>query len=71
MIKAICLILLQVFLFPLGCSANKADVIDEKAIQTVIKYYFSDKAKVDFESQPYFLSGDFNGDGIDDIAILF
>lgn len=69
--KLTCLIVLAVLIAPLNCRAKNKIIINSEKVKNLIEYYFSDDANIADDSRPYFLTGDFNGDGEGDIAILF
>jgi hypothetical protein len=64
------LIILAVLLTPLNCVAKDVETINAKTVRKVIQYYFSADAKVSIDSQPSYVTGDFNEDGLTDIAVL-
>ena len=43
---------------------------DLNGVQDAVKRVFKDKARIDISRQPYFVAGDFNGDGSQDIAVV-
>ena len=43
---------------------------DLNAVQDAVKRVFKDKAQIDMGRKPYFVAGDFNGDGSQDIAVV-
>lgn len=65
------ILILPIVLLCLSCSANDKLPINEETIEKLIKYYFSDQAKIIKTTPPYFKAGDFNGDGLEDIVVLF
>ncbi|MCK5232242.1 MAG: hypothetical protein KAR13_18360 [Desulfobulbaceae bacterium] len=65
------LLVLHVVLLSLSCNANDKSPINGATVKWLIKHYFSDQARIIKNDQPYFKTGDFNGDGVEDIAILF
>jgi hypothetical protein len=64
------LILLSFLILPLSCSAGGQSEPDAQTARNVIAHYFTTKASVSPTHHPSFVTGDFNGDGITDIAIL-
>lgn len=52
-------------------SAKNTAVIKHKpAVTDLVKKHFSSAAQVSTDSSPYYVAGDFNGDGHDDVAVL-
>jgi len=43
---------------------------DLNAVQDAVNRVFKDKARIDMSRKPYFVAGDFNGDGSQDIAVV-
>jgi len=43
---------------------------DLNAVQDAVTRVFKDKARIDMSRKPYFVAGDFNGDGSQDIAVV-
>lgn len=71
MIKITSLILLSILLMPLNCSARDVEAINAKTVIEVMQYYFSNAVEVANDSHPFYAAGDFNDDGLKDIAVLF
>ena len=65
------LIILSFLILPLSCSAGDQSESDAQTARNVIAHYFTTKANISHTHHPSFVTGDFNGDGITDIAILF
>lgn len=65
------LILLSFLILPLSCSAGDNSESDAQTARNIIAHYFTTKANISSTHRPSFVRGDFNGDGITDIAILF
>ena len=59
-----------VILTSLSCQANEPPPINEKLVKKLVQHYFSDQAKINAKNKSYFKSGDFNGDMIQDLAVL-
>jgi hypothetical protein len=45
--------------------------INAKTVQKVVRHYFSADARIGDDCFPYFITGDFNADHIDGVAVLF
>ena len=71
MIRISSLILLSILLMPPNCGAKDVKTISAKTVRKVMQHYFSCAAKVSNDSQPFYVTGDFNDDGLKDIAVLF
>lgn len=69
--KAIYLILLAVCIIPINCDAEDTGSINEKTVQKMIQHYFSAETMISQDSPPNYVKGDFNGDGLNDVAVLF
>ncbi|MCI0506526.1 MAG: hypothetical protein L0Z73_10505 [Gammaproteobacteria bacterium] len=65
------LFILSSLLLSLSCNAKDDVKVDAKIAQDAITQYFTAKATVTKSRQPAFITGDFNGDGIKDMAVLF
>ncbi|MGD8837280.1 MAG: hypothetical protein PVJ19_20210 [Desulfobacteraceae bacterium] len=65
------LILLIALLIPLNCDAKDTTTINGETVQKLMQHYFSADAKVGDDRLPYYGTGDFNADGINDVAVLF
>lgn len=63
-------ILISTFSLAQSCNANDMPENDSTTVKALISHYFPTEAKVLENSQPIFKLGDFNGDDIEDIAIL-
>lgn len=62
---------LLILLIPLSCSADSPDSVDTKTVSVIITHYFTSQARISFDAQPNYVTGDFNGDGNSDLAVLF
>ena len=69
--KSRLLIIVPLLLLPLSCSARDDGKPSAQAVQDAIAHYFTTKASVSRAHRPSFVTGDFNGDGITDMAVLF
>jgi len=63
--------LLPIFLSPLSCSANNGDKNTIKTVNTLMEYYLSSHVKPGNNNQYDYKLGDFNGDGVEDMVVLF
>ena len=66
----ILLLVLHILLLSLSCSNNNTP-INRIMVEELVKHYFSDQAMIIEQAQPHFKTGDFNGDGVEDIVLLF
>ena len=64
------LIAIPLFLLTLSCSAKDTTTVNVKTAKNIVTHYFATTAKVATTRQPAFITGDFNGDGIEDLAVL-
>ncbi len=64
-------ILITLLLVTLSCNADEPSTINSAIVKNLISHYFGGNAQVSDTQQPPYVSGDFNNDGIQDIAILF
>lgn len=64
------LFVLSVALLSLSCSASDKNATTPETVRQLITNFFSEKVKPAEEKHPLFKIGDFNGDGIDDIATI-
>jgi len=55
----------------LGLNAGISRAMDAETIRTLVSNYFGSASQVSETRRPYHVSGDFNGDGIQDVAVLF
>lgn len=69
--KPLYLFLLSFLVLSLSCSAKDDAKHDAKTAQDIIAHYFTAKASVSHSHRPSFVTGDFNGDGVMDMAVLF
>jgi hypothetical protein len=70
-IKIGSLIILTALLMPLNCGAKDVEPINDKTVRKLIQYYFPADERISNDSQPAYVTGDFNDDGLNDIAVLF
>ena len=64
-------ILTALLLLTLSCNASDTPAINAATVQQLIPHYFGKGANISDKKHPNFVSGDFNNDGTQDIAILF
>jgi len=69
--KPLYLFLLSFLVLPLACSAKDDAKHDAKTAQGAIAHYFTAKASLSHSHRPSIVTGDFNGDGVMDMAVLF
>lgn len=65
------LIFMFVLITPLHCLAKDVYTINDKTVEKVMKHIFSIDVKIAKDRHPYYVAGDFNYDGIQDVAVLF
>jgi hypothetical protein len=58
-------------LMSLSCNAKDTGVNNEETARMLIKHSFSGQATIIESKKPFVRSGDFNADGVDDLAVLF
>jgi len=63
-------ILMPMLLLTWSCQAEQTKELSTSDIAALIPHYFGASALAD-ERNDFYIRGDFNGDGIDDIAVLF
>jgi len=63
------LISLPILLIPLSCSAGISGNNSETVVK-LLNYFFPEQKKLN-NTKPIFKLGDFNGDGLEDITVLF
>lgn len=68
---AINLILAIALMLPWQCGASDKRPIDGNSVRAVMQHYFSADVKLGVDRPPFYVSGDFNDDGLQDIAVLF
>lgn len=64
------LLMLPIILLPLSCNADES-INDSKTVMKLLNHFFPNNIKIEKNAKPNFKLGDFNGDGLEDIAVLF
>lgn len=62
---------LPILLIPLSCSAEINGKNNSETVVKLINHFFPEQKKMKKGTKPTFKLGDFNGDGLEDIAVLF
>ena len=58
-------------ILPLCLSAWETRAVDTDTIRSLISNYFGNESRVSDARRPFYVSGDFNADGVQDVAVLF
>jgi len=65
------LLMSAAMLMSLSCNAKDAGANNEQTARMLIMQYFPGQASIVENKKPFVRKGDFNADGIDDLAVLF
>lgn len=65
------LMLLPVLLLSSSCDADNTQSIDDSLVNQLFKHFMTGMGHIATDKKPFYKTGDFNGDGFQDVAVLF